>query len=387
MFPETAQDVSKAVCFSRQNNIDLAVKGGGHTPDGGSSNDGGIVIDLGRMKRVSIDTSTKTVTAQGGALWVDVNNATTQSNLAVVSSTAGITGVGGLTLQGGYGFLTGAHGLIIDNLQSAKVVIASGQLLSASETENADLFWAIRGAGQNFGIAVELTFQAYIQPHNVFAGLLVFTADKLPTILYSLNSSVHIHDGKAAFQCVISQPPDVCDPLVTVVVFYNGPGIECRQRFVNLFSMDTVSADIRERPYEEANSLFDSVSPAGGRKRIIGFDFAVPLNVKFAYKLLNELKLKLQAEADLAQSYINLEFFDMSKVCQIPTTATAFPSRMTTQKGILVVQYTDSNKDDGYLRWARNIQQLCQAEFEQAGYEPNTLVSNFTYYTKRKFRQ
>jgi hypothetical protein len=384
IFPESAQDVSMAVHFSHQHNIDMAVKGGGHTPDGGNSSDGGIIIDLGRMKGVSVYSDTNTVTVQGGALWADVHHATAESDLVVVSSTVSTTGVGGVTLQGGYGYLMCAHGLIIDNLLSAQVVIADGQLLTASESENSDLFWAIRGAGQNFGVVVEFTFRAYKHPNDVFAGSLVFTSEKMATILESLNAALHYKDGKAAAQCIISQPPNTTELLVTVGIFYNGPENECRERFTGIFNLETVSADVKMMPYEEANTLLDSVSPAGGRKRIIGFEFASPMRPGFAQKIHDELKLKFEEEPDLIRSYIDLEFWEMSKVCQVPTPATAFPSRVMTQKGAFTLQYTKPDKDEEYLEWATKIQLMFQEEFKRAGNRPNTFVSNFTYYTKRK---
>lgn len=384
IFPESAQDVSKAVHFSQQHNIDLAVKGGGHTPDGGNSSDGGITLDLGRMKKVSVHSDTNTVTVQGGALWADVHHATAGTDLIVASSTVSSTGVGGVTLQGGYGYLMCAHGLIIDNLLSAQVIIAGGQLLTASESENSDLFWAIRGAGQNFGVVVEFTFQAHKRPGDVFAGSLVFTAEKMATILESLNAALKYKDGKAAAQCIISQPPNSKELLVTVGIFYNGPESECRERFIDIFNMETVSADVKMMPYEEANTLFDSVSPPGGRKRVIGLEFASPIRPEFAQKVFDELKLKFEAEPDLIRSYIDVEFWEMSKVCQVPTQATAFPSRVMTQKGALTLQYTNPDKDEEYLQWATKMQMIFQDEFKRAGYKPNTFVSNFTYYTKRK---
>ncbi|EAW17165.1 FAD binding domain protein [Aspergillus fischeri NRRL 181] len=382
IFPESAQDVSKAVRFSRRHNIDLVVKGGGHTPDGGNSSDGGITLDLKRMKKVSLHFESNTVTVQGGALWADVHHTTAGSGLVVASSTVSTTGVGGVTLQGGYGYLMCAHGLIIDNLLSAQVIIADGQLLTASESENSDLFWAIRGAGQNFGVVVEFTFQAHKQPGDVFAGSLVFTAENMATILESLNAALKYKDGKSTAQCIISQSPNTKELLVTVGIFYNGPENECRERFTDLFNLETVSADVNMMPYEEANTLFDSVSPPGGRKRIIAFDFASPIRPEFCQKIYDEVKLKFEAEPDLTRSYVDLEFWEMSKVCQVPTPATAFPSRMMTQKGVLTLQYTNPDKDEEYLQWAVDIQMMFQDEFKRAGYRPNMFVSNFTYYTK-----
>lgn len=384
VFPESADDVSKTVRFCRQYSIDLAVKGGGNSPDGGNSSDGGLVIDLSRMNGVSIHPETCTVTVQGGALWGDVHKATAKSDLVVPSSTVGTTGVGGVTLQGGVGYMIGAHGLIIDNLRSARLVVADGQVLTASETENADLFWAIRGAGQNFGVTVEFTFQAYKRPGDVFAGTLVFKLDKIPAVLNSLNATFDYEDGKAAAQCIFSKPPDRSELLMTLVFFYGGPESECRERFLELFTLEKVSDNMKMMPYEQANTLLDSFSPPGGRKRLIGFSFATPLRLEFVEGVLDELKRKFEAEPDLNQSFLELEFLNMSKVYQVPSTAMAFPSRTMTQKGSIALQYQNPDKDEAYFKWSMKMQEMFQEEFKRAGYDPRTLVSNFNYITHRK---
>ncbi|GES62053.1 FAD binding domain protein [Aspergillus terreus] len=163
--PKNAQSIAKAVLFASHHKIDLAVKGGGHSTDTSSSTDGGILIDLSSMKEISVDESSKQIAVQGGALWEDVYQVTSQHGLAVVGATISCTGVGGLTLRGGYGYLTPQHGLVIDNLLEAQVATADGSILTASAQQNPDLFWAIRGAGQNVGVVTELVFQAYDQKH------------------------------------------------------------------------------------------------------------------------------------------------------------------------------------------------------------------------------
>ena len=124
--PSSASGIATAVKYAADNYIDLAVKGGGHSTDTSASSEGGILIDLGVMNKVTINTVDQTVTAQGGALWADVNDAAGQHELAVVGGTASRTGVGGLTLRGDYGYLTPQHGLVIDNLLAATVVTADG---------------------------------------------------------------------------------------------------------------------------------------------------------------------------------------------------------------------------------------------------------------------
>lgn len=128
------------------------------------------MIDLSLMRQVTVDPSVMTITAQGGCLWVDVDEAAGKYGLATVGGTVNHTGIGGLTLGGGYGWLSGYHGLAIDNLLSVRMVLADGSLVTASDAENPDLFWAVRGAGQSFGVTVEFTYRAHEQKDPVWAG-------------------------------------------------------------------------------------------------------------------------------------------------------------------------------------------------------------------------
>ncbi len=148
------------VNFAREQHLVVAIRGGGHNGAGLASVDGGLVIDLSAMQQVVVDPHTSTVRVQGGALWRAVDAATYPYSVAVPSGIISSTGVAGLTLGGGMGHLSRQYGLTIDNLLEVQVVLASGRLVKASETENADLFWALRGGGGNFGVVTSFRFQA-----------------------------------------------------------------------------------------------------------------------------------------------------------------------------------------------------------------------------------
>jgi FAD/FMN-containing dehydrogenase len=157
----TADDVAAAIRFARARDLPLAVRGGGHNWGGLASADDGVVIDLSPMNAVVVDAKTATVRVGGGAVWGEVDAATGPHNLAVPTGIISTTGVAGLTLGGGHGYLSRRHGLTIDNLLSAKMVLADGSMATASADDNPDLFWAIRGGGGNFGVVTEFTFQAH----------------------------------------------------------------------------------------------------------------------------------------------------------------------------------------------------------------------------------
>jgi len=157
----TADDVAAVIRFAREQGVPLAVRGGGHNGGGLASVDDGVVADLSPMKTISVDPATKTVRVGGGAVWGEVDAATQPHNLAVPTGIISSTGVAGLTLGGGHGYLARRHGLTVDNLLSAEMVLADGSKATASAEENPDLFWAIRGGGGNFGVVTEFTFQAH----------------------------------------------------------------------------------------------------------------------------------------------------------------------------------------------------------------------------------
>ncbi|HET8524761.1 MAG TPA: FAD-binding oxidoreductase, partial [Thermomicrobiales bacterium] len=156
-----AADVIAAVRFAADQGLDLSIRGGGHNVTGFATNDGGVVVDLSRMRNVHVDPERRVARAGGGATWGDVDHASHAFGLATTGGVLSTTGVGGLTLGGGFGHLTRRFGLCIDNLVSAEVVTADGKLLTASEQENPDLFWAIRGGGGNFGVVTSFEFRLH----------------------------------------------------------------------------------------------------------------------------------------------------------------------------------------------------------------------------------
>jgi FAD/FMN-containing dehydrogenase len=203
-------DVIAAVNFAREHDLLLSVRGGGHNVSGAGTNDGGLVIDLSAMRAVWVDPEARTVRVQGGATWGDVDRETQLFGLATPGGAISTTGVGGLTLHGGWGWLRRKYGYSIDNLLAVQIVTADGQVCTASETENPDLFWAVRGAGSNFGVVTALTFRL----HPV-GPLVAMTAP-----FYALEDAERV---LAAWRDVAASAPD---ELSFNALFWSVPAVE-----------------------------------------------------------------------------------------------------------------------------------------------------------------
>ena len=181
--PTGAADVAAAVGFARSHDLPIAVRGGGHSIAGFSTCDDGIVIDLSRMRGVLVDPAERRAYVGGGAVWGDVDHETQAHGLATTGGLVSTTGVGGFTLGGGIGWLMRKHGLACDNLVGADVVTASGQLVHASETENPELFWGLRGGGGNFGIVTQFELALHPVGPIVYAGPIFYPADDAGALL------------------------------------------------------------------------------------------------------------------------------------------------------------------------------------------------------------
>ena len=169
-----AADVVAAVNFARDENLPLAIRGGGHSASGTSVSDGGLMLDLSLMKEVRVNLARRTARAQAGLTWGEFDAATQAHGLATTGGVVSTTGIAGLTLGGGIGWLGRTHGLSCDNLLSVDIVTADGQLRTASADEHADLFWAVRGGGGNFGVVTSFEYQLHPIPPTVLAGLLIW---------------------------------------------------------------------------------------------------------------------------------------------------------------------------------------------------------------------
>jgi len=203
----TTQDVVRAVNFARENGLLLAVRGGGHNIAGSALCDNGIVIDLSQMKAIKVDPEKRRATVEGGATLADLDAATQAHGLATPLGINSTTGVAGLTLGGGFGWLSRKLGMTVDNLESAEVVTAEGAVVRASATEHPDLFWALRGGGGNFGVVTRFEFRLHPLGPNVLSGLIVYPFASAKSVLQQYREFMAKAPDELSVWTVLRQAP------------------------------------------------------------------------------------------------------------------------------------------------------------------------------------
>jgi FAD/FMN-containing dehydrogenase len=203
----TTPDVVQAVNFARTHALALAVRGGGHNIAGSALCDGGLVVDLSQMKAAGVDTAARRVTVEAGATLADLDAATQAHGLATPVGINSTTGVAGLTVGGGFGWLSRKHGLTIDNLESAEVVTVAGEVVRASATENPDLFWAIRGGGGNFGIVTRFEFRLHPVGPDLLSGLIVYPIAQAKSVLQKYRAFAATAPNELSVWVVLRKAP------------------------------------------------------------------------------------------------------------------------------------------------------------------------------------
>jgi FAD/FMN-containing dehydrogenase len=263
-------DVIRALRFGRDQGLEIAVRGGGHSVAGRSLTDGGLVIDLRRMNRVSVDAGSRTATVAGGATMSDMDRATEPYGLATTGGRVSTTGVGGYTLGGGDGWLARKLGLACDNLLTVELVTADGRVVRASEDENPELFWALHGGGGNFGVATSFTFRLQELP-SVTAALLFWPAEAGPEVLRAYRDFlVTAPDEVGGGFLYVTGPEEEFVPrhlvgklAVALLLAYAGPEGEAREVAAPLLGLGHEGQLMVELPYAELQCMLDD--PPGYR--------------------------------------------------------------------------------------------------------------------------
>ncbi len=266
-------DVIDAVNFACERDLLLSVRGGGHNVAGNAICDRGMMIDLSLMCAVRVDPNNRRAWVQGGATWGDVDRETQVFGLATPGGLISDTGVAGLTLAGGIGWMRGKHGLCIDNVRSVEIVTADGQCLSTSDTENSDLFWAVRGGGGNFGIVTSFEFELYPLGPTVMFCAPIYAAKDSPKVIRAwrdfLTTAPEALSGLVEFSTVAEGDPEFPKEawglrVIAVAMLYDGPADEGEKAIRPLRELGSMVTDFSgQMNYCAVQSLFDTLMPRG----------------------------------------------------------------------------------------------------------------------------
>jgi FAD/FMN-containing dehydrogenase len=367
--PVNAGDVIAAVTFARENRLDLAVRGGGHSVPGFGTVDGGLVIDLSKMRGVRVDPGTSTARVEGGATWGDFNAATYPFGLATTGGIISSTGVGGLTLGGGIGYLARGFGLSVDNLLSADVVTADGRFLTASADEHDDLFWALRGGGGNFGVVTSFEFRLH-PVKDIYGGPMFYELSEVGNILRFYREYIaDAPEQMGAFPAFQIAPPLPFipedrhgDTFIAMVACWAGPIDEGEKRLKPFHDVAPVVAEmVGPMPYPALNSAFDPLLPPG-------------LQHYWKANFVKELTDDAIAAHEVHGPQVPFVSSTMhiypinGAVHRVAPDVTAFAHRDANFATVIAGMWEDPSQNEANTKWVRDYYAATSPHSEEAGY-------------------
>jgi FAD/FMN-containing dehydrogenase len=346
-------DVISAVNFGRENNLLVAVRGGGHNGGGLGICDDGLVIDMSGIKFIRVDVASKTVRVGGGNVWGEVDHATHPFGLAVPAGIISTTGVGGLTLGGGVGHLSRKYGLTIDNLLEADMVLADGSFVTVNENQNSDLFWAIRGGGGNFGIVTSFKFQAH-DVKTVFGGPTLWPIEQTEEIMEWYHDFIHdAPDDLNGFVAtmIIPGPPfpehlhnkQFCG----IVWCYVGDMDKASEVFAPILAKNPLFAHVGEMPYPAIQTLFDGLLPPG-------------MQWYWRADFFNDLGAELRAQhlkfgSNIPTPLSQMHMYPISGAAsRVGETETPWAYRNANYAGVIVGVDPDPSNADKITKWCKD---------------------------------
>jgi FAD/FMN-containing dehydrogenase len=341
-------DVIAAVALARDNRLLLAVRGGGHNIAGKGTCDGGLVVDLAPMKGIRVDLGMRTVRAEGGVLWRELDRETQAFGLATTGGFISTTGIAGLTLGGGFGWLMRAHGLASDNLVAADVVTADGALVHASAEDHPDLFWALHGGGGNFGVVTSLEYRLHEVGPEVLAGPLFHPMEAARDVLRRYRDlAPTMPDALSCAAALLTSPEGA--PLAALVPAYVGPVADGEAAVRPLRAIGSPVADlVGPLPYRSLQQLFDPAFPAG-RRSYWKSGFLRGLDDGAIDTMVEHF-----ARVPSPHSAVFLEQFG-GAVARVGPERTAFPHRSAPFNLIVLAGWDDPAADATNVAWAREL--------------------------------
>jgi FAD/FMN-containing dehydrogenase len=344
-----AADVLAAVAFARAHGLLVAVRGGGHNAAGHATCEGGLVIDLTPMKGIRVDPAARVAQVQGGVTWAEFDRETQALGLATTGGTVSNTGVAGLTLGGGEGWLMGAHGLSCDNLLAADVVTADGRFLRASAAEHPDLYWGLRGGGGNFGVVTAFDFRLHPVGPLVLGGMVLHPLAAAKAVLrFYREFAGGLPDAAEAFAGLLTTPDGV--PVVAPLLAYNGPLEEGERVLEPARRCGAPLADlVQPMPYVGRQTLFDAGLAAHGLPRYWKSGYARGLSDEL-------IDLLVDGAGAFPSPQSTIAFFAThGAVTRVPAAATAFALREPLFDVNVLAQWLDPAATDRAVAWVRQL--------------------------------
>ena len=367
--PTEAADVVAAVNHARENGLDLAVRGGGHSVPGFGTVDDGVVIDLSGMRAVSVDPGSMTARAEGGATWGDFNDATNAHGLATTGGIISTTGVAGLSLGGGIGYLARGAGLSCDNLVSADVVTADGRAVTANANEHEDLYWALRGGGGNFGVATSLEFRLH-PVAEIYGGPMFFevadAGDVLRWFREFITDAPEEFGGFPAWQIAPPLPfvPEERhgDTFLAFVACWAGPIDQGEQMLKPLHDVAPVVAEhVGPMPYPALNSAFDGLVPPGLQHY---------WKANFVKELTDDaIAAHLEHGPNVPVVNSTVHIYPINGAChRVASDETAFAYRDATFATVIAGMWPDPADNEQNTAWVRDYYDATAPLSEEGGY-------------------
>jgi FAD/FMN-containing dehydrogenase len=343
-----AADVLAAVTFAREHTLPLSVRGGGHSAAGAAVAEGGLMLDLSGMKSIRVDPARRTARAEPGLTWGEFDRETQAFGLATTGGVVSTTGIAGLTLGGGIGWLMRSYGLSCDNLLSVDIVTADGQLRTASADEHPDLFWAVRGGGGNFGVVTSFEYQLHPIGPTVLGGLLIWPRPLARDVLRLYRELTATLPEHASAYAALGAAPDGA-PIVAVIFFTHGPIEEGEQLLQPLRDFGQLAADlVQPMPYVALQQMLDVLNPPGNR---------VYWKSAFLRELEDAVLETVIQQTEATPSPLSatiLEFYG-GMTNRVSVAATAYPHRAARYAVNVIAMWTDPAQDEANVQWARRL--------------------------------
>ena len=354
-------DIVDAVNFARTHGLELAVRGGGHNVAGRAVCDDGLMLDMSLMKGIHVDPIRRTARAQGGVTWREFNRETQAHGLATTGGVISSTGIAGLTLGGGLGWLMAKHGLAMDNLVSAEIVTASGDILRTSKDENADLFWGLQGGGGNFGAVSWLEYRLH-PVGTVTSGLIAHPFDRARDVLKFFRdiTSAVLPDDLTIFGALLHAPEGA--QIAVIIVCHCGPLAEAEAALQPIKKFGTPILDsIGPTSYEETNKMLDAGFPRGALNYWKS-NFMSELSDQAIDTLVSQFAACPSPMSGLLLEHIH------GAATRVGVSETAFPHRREGYNFLVVSEWLDPAENGRNIAWARESYDVMRPSFMPGRY-------------------